>query len=248
MGRRQFTDLDNPETTIKRRNFIAKKPFMHQIYTEWYHMLDQNLPQSKEVVIELGSGPGFIDKVIPGVISTDILYLPFVDLTMNGLYIPFKDGKADSVVMMNVFHHIPDIHKFLSEVARVLRVGGRLIMIEPWVTNWSNWIYTRFHHEITDKDMDDWVFRSSGPLSGANQALPWIVFERDVQIFKQRYQNLSIRKKQIFMPLAYLLGGGFSLRAALPGFLYPLVRKIEQNQMQSEKTGMFALLAIEKTK
>ena len=56
-----------------------------------------------------------------------------------------------------------------------------------WVTRWSRWIYGRFHHEPFDPQRADWEFPLSGPLSGANGALPWIIFQRDREQFEREW-------------------------------------------------------------
>jgi len=58
-----------------------------------------------------------------------------------------------------------------SQKAIFLR-SGWIIMIEPWINRWSLWVYSNLHHEVIDISTDSWSFTSSGPLSGANQALP----------------------------------------------------------------------------
>ncbi|WP_342164979.1 class I SAM-dependent methyltransferase [Methylobacterium sp. SD21] len=45
--------------------------------------------------------------------------------------LPFADGQFDGAVMLNSLHHVPDPAKALAEAARVLRPGGRLVVIEP---------------------------------------------------------------------------------------------------------------------
>ena len=45
--------------------------------------------------------------------------------------LPFGDGHFDGAVMLNSLHHVPDPAKALAEAARVLRPGGRLVVIEP---------------------------------------------------------------------------------------------------------------------
>ena len=45
--------------------------------------------------------------------------------------LPFPDGTFDGAVMLNSLHHVPDPAKALTEAARVLRPGSRLVIVEP---------------------------------------------------------------------------------------------------------------------
>jgi ubiquinone/menaquinone biosynthesis C-methylase UbiE len=56
--------------------------------------------------------------------------LPFEDL-VNGsaLEMPFEDNSFDMVYSFGVLHHIPDIAQAQREIHRVLRPGGKLVMM-----------------------------------------------------------------------------------------------------------------------
>jgi SAM-dependent methyltransferase len=41
--------------------------------------------------------------------------------------LPFGDGEFDVAVANFVLYHVPDVHRALAELARVLRTGGRLV-------------------------------------------------------------------------------------------------------------------------
>ncbi|SFG20077.1 Methyltransferase domain-containing protein [Novosphingobium sp. CF614] len=51
--------------------------------------------------------------------------------------IPFADNAFDTVIHHNVLEHVPDDRKALSEIARVLRPGGRTILTVPLVEAWE---------------------------------------------------------------------------------------------------------------
>jgi SAM-dependent methyltransferase len=56
--------------------------------------------------------------------------LPFEDLKQgSALQIPYPDNYFDIVFSHGVLHHIPNIHKAQSEIARVLRPNGELILM-----------------------------------------------------------------------------------------------------------------------
>ncbi len=50
-------------------------------------------------------------------------------LNANGETLPFKNNSFDCVCSMGVLHHTPDTKKALDEVYRVLKPGGRLILM-----------------------------------------------------------------------------------------------------------------------
>lgn len=218
--------IDDPRTTLLRRQIIATKPFLRRLYDEWYHEILDTL-QGRRDVLELGSGAGFFHEWCPSAITSEVFFLPGVDLIADGCALPFPDGSLDAIVMTDVFHHIPDVGRFLREAARVVRADGRIIMIEPWRTRWSQWIYTHLHHEPFLPD-SGWELPPAGPLSGANGALPWIVFERDRALFSQQFDEWKVVRVTPLMPVAYLLSGGVSLRSLAPGWWYRAVRQFER--------------------
>jgi hypothetical protein len=119
-------------------------------------------------------------------------------------------------------------------------------MVEPWVTSWSRFIYRRFHHEPFEPDAQSWEFPSSGPLSGANGALPWIVFDRDRATLAREFPDLAVREVQPLMPLAYLWSGGVGMRSLMPGFAYAPWRGLERACPPIERAAaMFALVVVE---
>lgn len=238
-------NVDDPSVTYKRRETIRSKPFLHGIYKEWYDMQVAQFPLVSGEILEIGSGAGFLQELYPQIISSEVFYCPFVQAVMDGMELPFPKASLCAVVMTDVFHHIPDVERFLGETLRTLTPGGRIIMIEPWVSGWSRWVMDHFHSEPMDVDMETWQFPSTGPLSGSNQALPWIVFERDREIFTRKFPDLEILRVQPFMPFRYLLSGGVSSRALAPSWSNRIWRGFEKS-FDPKKWAMFALIVIQK--
>jgi SAM-dependent methyltransferase len=239
----QGLNVDNPETTRLRRRILLSKPFLCNLYREWYNTIAQAIPPGEGLVVELGSGAGFMKECIPEVITTELLEgLEFIDvfLPKDGK-LPFEDGALKALVMTDVLHHINEPRRFFSEATRVVRPGGALIMIEPWVSPWSRFIYTNFHPEPFRPEATEWGFPSLGPLSGANGALPWILFHRDRASFEQEFPQWTINQLKPMMPLAYLLSGGLTYHSMVPAWFYRLCRKLERSSPFFEtKNAMFA--------
>lgn len=240
-------DLDDPQTTELRKKILIENRFLHNIYWDWYSKIIQNLPSNKNPTLEIGSGAGFLNERIPQLIQSDILYYPGLSLVVNGGELPFVSESLGTIILINTFHHIPDIMCFLTEVSRTLKKTGRMIMVEPWVSPWSVWVYKTFHHEPFDPKMKKWTFPQKGPLSGANGALPWIVFQRDREKFIGTFKRLSLLNVSPMMPLLYLFSGGVSMRPLIPDSLFNLMKRIDLFFKSIFKgSAMFALIVIEK--
>lgn len=50
---------------------------------------------------------------------------------LSALALPFRDGAFDGLVCTNSFHHYPDAVIALQEMRRVLKFGGRLVLVDP---------------------------------------------------------------------------------------------------------------------
>jgi SAM-dependent methyltransferase len=186
-----------------------------------------------------------MNEVIPNLITTEIFQCPNIDVVVDGQFLPFADGVLRGIVMIDVLHHIPQPRLFLTEASRCVRSGGCLIMIEPWVTPWSRLIYAKLHHEPFCPDASEWEFPSTGPLSGANGALPWLMFERDRIQFEQEFPEWHIQLIKPIMPFRYLISGGVSMRSLMPGWTFGFWRGLEYVfQPWIKKWAMFAQIVL----
>ena len=85
----------------------------------------------------------------------------------------------------------------------------------------------------------------SGPLSGANGALPWIIFARDRVKFNNEFPEWRIEVIKPIMPFRYLVSGGVSLRALAPVWSFEGWRQIERAlDRWSNQLAMFALIVL----
>lgn len=221
-------DLDDPRTTEIRRRVIAEKPFLREIYTEWYESIARALPAGREPVLEIGSGAGFLSEFVPHLLTSEVLPCKGVSIILDARQLPFSTGALKGIVMTNVLHHIPQPRRFFADAARAVRPGGVMTMVEPWRTAWSSFVYEQLHHEPFDSSVSAWEFPPAGPLSGANGALPWIIFERDRAAFAREFPEWSIDQIRLILPFRYLLSGGVSMRSLVPNASGPVWRLIER--------------------
>lgn len=225
---KQIQDLDDPNNIYLIRSIIQRKPFLWKTYQSFYQeILSKTATASTGgMIVELGSGASFIKTLAPHIVTTDVLPYSGVDRVFSAMEMPLAPASVSAFIMIDVLHHIKDSRRFFDEIKRCLNQGGKVVMIEPANTLFSRFIYTHFHHEAFNL-RGEWGFAEGGPLTGANMAIPWIIFERDRELFVEEYPELQLCSTRIHTPLRYLLSGGLSLRQLLPSFLYPAIAFVE---------------------
>jgi SAM-dependent methyltransferase len=235
--------VDDPTTTVRRRDLAKTKKTLYLSNLIWYRELqaiERTAPPGARV--ELGSGGGFLDEHIAGLVTTDLLPLPFVKLVCRAETLPFEDATVGGIFMINVLHHVIDVEAFFRQVERVLRPGGVLGLIEPYVSPLSKLVYRHLHPEPFEPKAPAWNLEPSGPLSGGNDAMPWIVFVRDRQRFEAMYPKLTIERITPHTVLTRLLSGGVLMRSMVPAFLFPALQATER-ALPRWITGRLALFA-----
>ena len=240
-------DIDDPRTTAIRNKIIAEKPFLKSIYKDWHSAISKCVSEGEGPVLEIGAGAGDMSNYFKNLIKSELFPCPNIDFVLNGCELPFADKTFRGIVLVNVLHHIPDCTAFFSETSRCIQPKGSLVMIEPWVSSWSRCIYNN-HHEPFDPDTTAWEFPSTGPLSGANIALPWMVFERDRDRFEKEFPFWKIEKIELGMPFLYLISGGMTWRSLMPGWSFKAWKNFELLLSPiMDKLAMFALIKLTRT-
>jgi SAM-dependent methyltransferase len=114
--------------------------------------------------------------------------------------------------MVDVLHHLEFPLVFFREAARVLRPGGRVLMVEPAITWGSTAFYRLFHHEPVRTSADVLADGSPDPRRDpydSNQAIPTLIATRDRGRLHRLVPALRIASVQWFALAAYPLSGGF---------------------------------------
>lgn len=224
------------------------KPQLDYLYRDWYSQVKSRLSCSGGKILELGSGPGFIKKYIPDVITSDVRDLPDfdIDLVLDAKNIgTMFAGSLSNIIMINVFHHVNNSTEFLDSVESSLVKGGRVIMVEPSNNLWSRSIYKLHAHEPFNTNQEGWNFISNDPMMDSNQAQSWIVFKRDYNKFSDLYPNLRVIEWANLMPITYLLTGGHTIQMPFSTSFVRFVRSLER-RFFDKAHGMFSIIVIEK--
>jgi len=61
-------------------------------------------------------------------------------VTADSEHLPFADGSFDVVTCSNSFHHYPHQQNVVTEVRRILRPGGRFMLIDGFRDNIVGWV------------------------------------------------------------------------------------------------------------
>ena len=83
----------------------------------------------------LDCGAGWRHRVRPNVITTEILRYPSTDVVAVGEHLPFRDGAFDAVLSLHVLEHVKNPFVCARELARVLKPGGTLYAVTPYVVS-----------------------------------------------------------------------------------------------------------------
>jgi SAM-dependent methyltransferase len=205
----------------QHRRAWQANPALRACYARYYRRLREALP-ARELGpwVELGSGPGLAAEFIPGLLLTDIVAAPWHEQRAAAEALPFGDGEVGALVLFDVLHHVAEPAAFFAEAARVLRPGGRIVLLEPYISLLSRLIYGLFHPEVVDMSVDPFA-RAAGredkdPFA-SNQAVPTLIFcQGRGRRFAAMFPQLAVIRLERFAGLSYPATGGFSRSPLLP--------------------------------
>lgn len=209
----------SPEWFEIQREVIRSRPLMRRCYDLWYRQLLQDVervPAGPGVLLELGSGGSFLKDRCPELITSDVVE-GFAERVIDARELPFEAASVRGIFLTHAFHHIPDVEGFLREASRVLVPGGVIALIEVAHTPFARFFFDRFHPEPYDDSATTWSFEQADTMMDSNQALSWIVFERDRARFEGLFPEFQIQPSNFLPWFSYLASGGVTRRNLVPG-------------------------------
>ena len=206
-----------------------EKPTLRAIYDDLYQKIE-NVALTGDT-LEIGGGIGNLQIGGGRVIKSDIQHSVGVDVVADAQNLPFENKVFSNIVLFDVLHHLQCPLLFFAEAQRVLKPGGRVIMMEPGITPISKLLYKMGHEEPVEMgwDMNDpcKVDADKDPYD-SNQAIPTILFKRDPQLFLTAVKGFKIHSSDWLSLFAYPLSGGFKSWSLLPYKWVYTMLKIEE--------------------
>ena len=146
---------------FRQRENILNNSGLRSYFSFLYGIVNQ-LIETFDSILEVGAGAAISDIFVSrNIVRTDIL--PFNEFNVSGdcamERLPFKDSSFDAVLAFDSIHHSEQPSKAILELLRVTRKGGKIILVEPFVSLLSYLPYKIFHHEDTS-----WNFKEQGSI------------------------------------------------------------------------------------
>lgn len=211
---------------LEYRQIWEIKPALKRLYESYYREMVALCKPGR--TLEIGGGSGNLKSFAPDVVSTDIVFAPWLDAVADAQYLPFNGRSFDNIVFVDVLHHIEQPRAFLQEAERVLRPGGRIVMIEPAITPVSFLFYRLFHPEPVIMAADPLAAITPDPNRDpwdANQAIPTLLFGRHRDRLHREFSGLRLVALRRIALASYPMSGGFRPWSLLPlQLIGPLLR------------------------
>ena len=171
---------------VKVKEFIRRSPAMYNftinvispvsaIHKSYKILLNQLSENAR--VLNIGSG----SRKLKGksIVNLDLKRYSNVSLVGNAESLPFSSFSFDGVITIATLEHIRDIKKAISEIKRVLKPGGLVYAVIPFMAGYHSapFDYRRWTMEGVKVLFSDFETMDVGVASGPTSAFLWIFQE-----------------------------------------------------------------------
>lgn len=218
----------------EHRRQLAQRPALREVYAHYAERMRRHLSSTTGLQVELGTGAGPLAVHFPDFLHTDAFAHEGADRVVDACAMPFQAGEVANLLAVDVLHHLPEPSRFFSEVDRVLVPGGRLVLLEPYISPGSWPLYALAHHEPVRLRVDPFRRPASRDPSGGpcNQAAATLAFGRHRRSFEARWPRLRVQALERSDGVVYPLTGGYSRPSRIPAALVRRLLPLEDMAMR----------------
>lgn len=233
---------------LKRWN---EKPLLKTVYMDLFSkMLPFILDDKDSRTVEIGSGIGQIKEIIPDCITTDIFPNDRIDQVESIYDLSFTDNEISNMIMLHVFHHLRYPGTALYELHRVMKIGGRVIILDPYISVLGRLVYGPLHHEpIAMKDKINWdapeeFLVADDSYYAAQGNASRIFWRNEFGAELKGWKRVAVKR---YSTIPYILSGGYSKPQMSPAWALGVMKVMEKVcDTMPGLLGMCLLVVLEK--
>lgn len=195
--------------TVRQWAALFARTPLHPQWLLGRRRVPDGLSKAEGSVLDIGSADRWIEQFIPANATYIALDYPMTgrdlygarpDVFADAVHLPFRNDQFDGVVCLEVLEHVADAPKVVTEIARVLRPGGRA------------WISMPFLYPLHDLPFDYQRYTEFGLRRDMERA--------GLEVLTLRKTHHAIRSAGLLMCLA-ISGGIAAQRRAFMFLLLP---------------------------
>lgn len=147
------------------------------------------------MALDFGAGLKFVSDYSEHSINLEIEAYPTTDIVAAGQRLPFPDNTFEGVFSLSVLEHVSDPFKCASEMARVLKPGGKLLIGAPFLFQEHG--YPEHYYNMTRRGVAN-LFEGHLEITGqwyGRTAIPSLLKQYHASLPKdaaQEFENTTI--------------------------------------------------------
>jgi SAM-dependent methyltransferase len=220
------------EQILKNKKRWAERPLLQRVYLDFYRLIPGYLSNTNTSrIVELGSGLGNIQEIIPSCLRTDLFPNPWIDQVENAYALSFPDGSVSDLILMDVFHHFRYPGMAMKEFSRVLQPGGRVIIFDPCLSLLGLLVYGLMHPEpVALFQPIEWL----APAGWSPDQIDYYAAQGNAlrvfgsSKFNEKLEGWKLQALVKFSAISYIVSGGYSGPQLYPDSALPYMKKIDR--------------------
>jgi SAM-dependent methyltransferase len=127
---REYSPEQQKEDFSTRIRAYLSKDYRNRTSVHWFNALFGSLDYDASLVLSVGGGP---KREHANFTNVNIGPFPNVDIVADAHRLPYATGSVDAIHCDAVMEHLSNPHQAVKEMYRVLKPGGRIFSVVPFM-------------------------------------------------------------------------------------------------------------------